>query len=80
MQGEDNTDSIQKLKPNDEEPQALRHDTAVRQEELDDLQIHVGSQQARIDYLEGSNSQLCIELQSATAHYQKLVADLQQVQ
>jgi len=63
----------------DAELEILAHDAAGQLEELENLHKQAGVQQARIDYLEGSNSQLCIELQAANSHHQELVTQLQQV-
>ena len=69
----------QMLDARDAELEILRHDAAVQQQEIERLQVHAGAQQSRVDYLEGSNSQLCIELQSSNAHYAELLANWQQV-
>lgn len=57
----------------------LRHDFAAQQEEIARLLQNAGSQQARIDYLEGANSELCIELQASNDHHQQRLGELQQV-
>lgn len=63
----------------DAELEILQHDAAGQLEELENMQKQLGIQQARIDYLEGSNSQLCIELEAANSHHQELVMQLRQV-
>jgi hypothetical protein len=57
----------------------LRLDMAPQQEEIARLLQNAGSQQARIDYLEGANTELCIELQATNDHHQQRLAELQQV-
>ena len=57
----------------------LHYDAVAQREEIERLQQNAGSQQARIDYLEGANAELCIELQATNDHHQRRIADLQQV-
>ncbi len=57
----------------------LHYDAVAQREEMERLQQNAGSQQARIDYLEGANAELCIELQATNNHHQRRIADLQQV-
>jgi len=64
----------------DVELATMRRNMATQCVEFENLQRHLGSQQARIDYLEGANSAVCVELQATNSHYQALAADLQKVQ
>ena len=57
----------------------LHYDAVAQRAEMERLQQNAGSQQARIDYLEGANAELCIELQATNDHHQRRIADLQQV-
>lgn len=63
----------------DAELEILQHDAAGQLEELENMQKQIGMQQARIDFLEGSNSQLCIELEASNSHHEELVMQLRQV-